>query len=680
MSTTVDGDDWGSATLYESGQPVEPRMFTEADPMGSVMVADWSEPVWSEPRFYGRARRRARGAAPTAPDDGSAVGTLAADGPAETADPSGRHALDGGATTAFTADGAAGPASQEPETRSLPAQDRTPPRPGTRRDPGAGDAAATNRGLMAASGSMAVASLASRVTGFVRSILLLAALGTGAVGNAYNSGNNLPNMIYELLLGGVLSSVLIPLLVHAQTEDEDEGVAYTQRLLSIATVALGIMTLLAVLAAPLIAAGFVEAGPKRQLTSVFATLLLPEIFFYGLGAMFVAVLNIRHSYKPGAWAPVLNNVIMIATVGVFWALPGPATLDPRTMTTPQILVIGLGTTLGIAGQALALIPSLRTSGFHWQWRFRARPNELGRMREVGSLAGWVLAYVVVSQIGVTVIQKVGNDNGGFTIFTNADLLFQMPYGILVVSLLTAIMPRLSRAAVRGDNDAVVDDLSLGARLSAVALIPITAGLIVLGPAMTVTLFAYGNTTIDKAHLIGSALAWSAFGLFPFAIVMLQLRVFYAMRDGRTPTLINAFMVATKVALILVTNHVYAAPRGTDVDLHPSVHAVQWLNIGTSMSYVVGAVVGHVVLTRRLGRLGFRAVARTVVQIGIASALGGGAAYGVLLLARHGLGSARFGSWTGLVGGGLVGLAVLIAVAWRMRLPEIRDALGSVRRR
>ena len=102
------------------------------------------------------------------------------------------------------------------------------------------------------------------------------------------------------------------------------------------------MTLLAVLAAPLIAAGFVEAGPKRQLTSVFATLLLPEIFFYGLGAMFVAVLNIRHSYKPGAWAPVLNNVIMIVTVGIFWALPGPATLDPRTMTTPQILVIGLG--------------------------------------------------------------------------------------------------------------------------------------------------------------------------------------------------------------------------------------------------------------------------------------------------------------------------------------------------
>ena len=299
-----------------------------------------------------------------------------------------------------------------------------------------------------------MASLVSRITGFVRTILLLAALGIAGVGNAYNSGNNLPNMIYELLLGGVLSSVLIPLLVHAQEEDEDGGVAYTQRLLSIATAALGVMTLAAVAAAPLIAAAFVPAGSQRELTSIFATLLLPEIFFYGLGAMFTSVLNIRHIYKPGAWSPVLNNVIMIATIGVFWLLPGPDTLDPASITNAQILVIGIGTTLGIAGQALVLIPALRRTGFDWQWRFRARPGEAGRLKEVGSLAGWVLGYVVVSQVGVTFIQVVGNHNGGFTVFTNADLLFQMPYGILVVSLLTAIMPRLSRAAVRGDNEAV----------------------------------------------------------------------------------------------------------------------------------------------------------------------------------------------------------------------------------
>lgn len=301
------------------------------------------------------------------------------------------------------------------------------------------------------------------------------------------------------------------------------------------------------------------------------------------------------------------------------------------------------------------------------------------MREVGTLAGWVLGYVVISQVGVTVIQKVGNDNGGFSVFTYADLLFQMPYGILVVSLLTAIMPRLSRAAVRGDRDAVLEDLSLGARLSAVALVPVTAGLIVLGPAMTVTLFAYGKASIANAHLIGSSLAWSAFGLFPFAIVMLQLRVFYAMRDGKTPTLINAFMVATKVTLVLVSNAAFRAPAGTDVNVHPSIAAVEWLNVSTSVSYVVGAVVGHIVLSRRLGRLGFMSVLRTVVQVAIASGIGATAAYGILVAAHHTVGYGRLGSATGLVAGGLGGLAVLSVVAWRMHIPDVQRVVATVRR-
>jgi putative peptidoglycan lipid II flippase len=301
------------------------------------------------------------------------------------------------------------------------------------------------------------------------------------------------------------------------------------------------------------------------------------------------------------------------------------------------------------------------------------------LKEIGTLAGWVLGYVVVSQIGVSVIQKVGVHSGGFSVFTYADLLFQMPYGILVVSVLTAIMPRLSRAAVRGDNEAVVSDLSLGARLSAVALVPITAGLIVLGPVLGVTLFAHGQTSHAGAHLIGSTLAWSAFGLFPFALVMLQLRVFYAMRDGRTPTLINALMVATKVVLVIVSSEIYRAPAGTDVHKHPSVHAVQWLNISTSLSYVVGAIAGHILLTRRLGLLGFRRVLRTVVQISVASAIGAVAAWLVVQGAEHQLGTGHLGAAVGLVLGGVAGLVVLVVILWRMRLEDVREVLALARR-
>jgi putative peptidoglycan lipid II flippase len=647
--TSVD-DDWSSPTHYTGGKPIEPRMFTEADPMSPLFIGDWREPGevhenrWGTTTYVGKPRKRRRSAPATpdtAPDDSGARGQVTEEGADQSAD-------------------------RVAEARDVAVVGK--PAPET-----------TDQGLMANSRSMAVASLASRLTGFLRSIMLVAALGTGAVGNAYNSGNNLPNMIYELLLGGVLSSVLIPLLVRAESEDEDGGLAYTQRLLSIATVALGAMTIVVVALAPWIAAVFVHAGPQRELTAVFATLLLPEIFFYGLGAMFMAVLNLKNVYGPGAWSPVLNNVVMMATIVVFWVIPGPNSLNPSTMTTPQILVIGIGTTLGIAAQALVLIPSLRRTGFTWEWRFRTRAGEQDRLKEIGSLAIWVLGYVVVSQIGVSVIQKVGNDNGGFSVFTYADLLFQMPYGILVVSVLTAIMPRLSRAAVRGDNEAVIADLSLGARLSAVALVPITAGLIVLGPVMGVTLFAYGETSNGGARLIGSALAWSAFGLFPFALVMLQLRVFYAMRDGRTPTLINALMVGTKVVLVIMSNEIYRAPKGADVATHPSTHAVEWLNISTSLSYVVGAIAGHILLTRRLGRLGFRRVLRTVVQIAVASAIAAAAAWLVVEGAKHQLGTGHAGSLAGLVLGAGVGVGVLVVVLWRMRLEDVREVLALARR-
>ncbi len=527
-STPDDG--WSAPSVFGRGLTAGPAMSAYPEPEPGLLFEDdrpslFEELVapptadddrWGAPTYVGRRRHR-----PTVP-------ATHLDGVQER--------IDGSVPVGRRADTAT-------DTATEPATDGPPAAAMSATRPDATPAAAPS--LLASSRTMAIASLASRLTGFMRNIVLVAALGSAGVADAYNSANSFPNMVYELLLGGVLSSVLIPLLVHAQEHDDDGGDAYAQRLLSIATAFLGATTLFAVALAPYLTAVFVDAGPQRDLTSVFATLLLPEIFFYGLGAVYTAVLNTRHVYGIGAWAPVINNVIVLSTVIVFELLPGPATLTPSTMTTAQILVIGIGTTLGIIGQAMILLPALGRAGFHWQWRFRGRPQEKGRLGEAGSLAGWVLGYVAASQAGVTVVLKVANDHHGVTTFTNADLLFQMPYGILGVSLLTALMPRMSRAAARHDTAAVVDDLALGARLSAIALVPITAGLIVLGPAFTTIFFAHGQTTIAGARQFGVNLALAAFGLLPFAIVMLQLRVFYAMRDGRTPTLINAFMVGVQ---------------------------------------------------------------------------------------------------------------------------------------
>ena len=200
-------------------------------------------------------------------------------------------------------------------------------------------------------------------TGFIRTLAIAAALGAAGVGDAFNGANTFPNMVYELLLGGVLTSVIVPLLVNAQVARQRPWRGYTQRLMSLATVALTIATLLAVAAAPLIARAFVTDPREAELTGMFATLLLPEIFFLAWPACSRHCLTSEHVFGPGAWAPVVNNVIAILTVGIFLTLPGPHTLLPSTMTNPQILVLGIGTTPGIAAQAAVLIPFVRRTGF-----------------------------------------------------------------------------------------------------------------------------------------------------------------------------------------------------------------------------------------------------------------------------------------------------------------------------
>ncbi|MCW2542070.1 MAG: MviN-like protein [Frankiales bacterium] len=535
------------------------------------------------------------------------------------------------------------------------------------KEPGAANAPS----LLSSSRTMAVASLVSRATGFVRNAAIAAAVGSGlhSVGDAYGLANTLPNMVYELLLGGVLTSVIIPILVKAQQEDADGGEAYTQRLLSIAIAGLGTATLVAVLAAPWLIAGFGGPAQFQSVAALWATLLLPEIFFYGLGAMFAAILNTKHVYGWPAWAPVMNNIITIAAAALFAFVPGPHALSTGNISNAQILVLGIGTTLGIVAQALVLIVPLRRSGFHWKWRFRASSNEAGRMAEFRALALWVLGYVVISQVGVVVINRVANQQGGVAIFANADLLFQVPYGILGVSLLTALMPRMSRAAARGDSDEVLSDLRLGARLSAVALVPISAGLIVFGPAFTGAILL-GRFSESNARLTGVALAAGAFGLLPFAFVMLQQRVFYAMRDARTPTYINLVMVGTKVVLVLVASHLLDSR-------HDVVIA---LTVSTSVSYLAGAVCGHFLLQRRFGRLGFRPVLTTVGWIAIASAAGALVGLVVVLLGNSLFGSGRLVGLAELVLGGSLGLAVTGWLALRMPLPEVAEIRAAAGRR
>jgi putative peptidoglycan lipid II flippase len=409
---------------------------------------------------------------------------------------------------------------------------------------------------------MAIASATSRCTGLLRNIAVVATLGaTTDISNAYNAANTLPNMLYELLLGGVLSSVLVPTLVRAG-RDADGGIAFTQRLLVVASGFLVAVTAIGIACVPEIVS-VLSPARQRGATTFFAALLLPEIVFYGLGALLGAVLNVRDSFGPAMWSPVINNVVVVLALGTVEILPG----KPNALSTTQILTLGIGTTLGVAAQAGVTVLALRRSGFRWRWP-KALPAHLGHARGLAHAGMWALAYVLISQVGVVVVTSVGQHRNELTVFQTADLIFQAPFGVLMVSVLTALMPAMSSAAADGDTLGLVR-LARHAYSSAVKwMLPTTALLIAGGWVL--------------GGLFGTAVAASAFGLVPFSVLMTQYRVLYALNDVRTPTLINSAVVAAKVSLVLS----WSAGAG-------------WLNVSTSASYAVGAALGHVAVRRRL---------------------------------------------------------------------------------
>ncbi|WP_313888033.1 murein biosynthesis integral membrane protein MurJ [Lentzea alba] len=520
-----------------------------------------------------------------------------------------------------------------------------------------------------ASGSMAIATIVSRVTGLLSKVLLVAALGIGTLNDSYQAASTLPTMINELLLGGILTSVAIPLLVRAEKEDGDGGESYAQWLISMGTAILGVGTVIAVACAPLLTSLFIADSPNanRDLVTAFAYLVLPGIVFYGLTALIGAVLNARHVFGLPTWAPVLNNLVVICVLGVYWMLPGEITLNPVSMTDSHVLVLGLGTALGVAVQALVLFPALRRTGFRFKWRF----GWDARLAEFGNLAFWVLLYVGLGFASMTVLTKVAtHGDGALAAFNFQWLIAQVPYGVLGVSLLTALMPKMSRAAANNDNDAIVRDLLFGNRMSSILLMPFSVLMTVSGVAIGLAAFGFGKSGVEGGTAVGLALALSAFGLVPYAVTLLQLRVFYAMKDARTPTLIQALIVAVRIGLL----YFFLAVS------QPEQLAVG-VSLAMSLSFVFGAVVGQVWLRIRLGRLRTGFTIWTVCLTVVASALAFAVAKGVnsLLLDLIGFSKPVVAAWFETIVVTLIGLPLAFGLLAAFRVPEMKPAIDKINR-
>lgn len=535
-------------------------------------------------------------------------------------------------------------------------------------------------GLLKSSAVMAAGTLVSRLTGFVRSLVITAALGAALLGDSFTIAYTLPTMIYILTVGGGLNSVFVPQLVRAMKDDEDGGEAFANRLLTLVMVALAAIVGIAVFLAPtlihMLSPTIANDVAANSVAVTFARYCLPTIFFMGVHVVMGQILNARGKFGAMMWTPVLNNIVMIITFGLFiwvYGTSAESRMGVDTIPPEGVRLLGIGTLLGLVVQALAMLPYLRETGFRFRPRFDWKGHGLGKTVK---LAKWTVLFVLANQAGVLVVTQLstaagaasGHDGTGFLAYSNAQLIWGMPQAIITVSVMAALLPRISRAAHDNDPGAVRDDISQGLRNSAVAIVPVAFTFLALGLPMCTLLYASSGT--EAARSMGFILMAFALGLIPYSVQYVVLRGFYAYEDTRTPfynTVIVAAVNAAASALCYV------------------VLPARWAVVGMAFSYGLAYAVGVGVAWRRLSnRLGgdldgahiVRTYARLCMAALPAALVGGAAGFGILEL----VGAGALGSLAALICGGLLLLGIFFVAAKKMRIEEVNGLVGMVRGR
>jgi putative peptidoglycan lipid II flippase len=521
--------------------------------------------------------------------------------------------------------------------------------------------------LLRSSAIVGVGTMLSRLTGMIRTLSAAFVLGGTVLADGYNLANTTPNMVYDLLLGGVLAATLVPVFVVHRETDNDAG---TDAVVSVLVTGMVVLTAVALVAAPWIFRMYTWSAPgsdRVELTRVGVPLLrwfLPQILFYGLTAVGNALLNSRRRYAAAAFAPVLNNVMVICMFGSFWMLKarhqvpsvGVVAGDPALLA-----LLGGGTTAGIAAMALVLWPAIRRAGIHLRWNFDLHNRAV---RKVFGLSGWTLAYAFVNQVALAVVLALANRRPGDpTAYTYAFIFFQLPYGLFAVSLMTTIEPELSSHVARADAEGFRRQFSLGMRMLLLVMVPASIGSAVLAHPIVNALMGHGNYR-KAAPVTGDLLLLFAIGMVGYTMYLYSLRMFYALRDTRTPFLLNVVENAVNIVLAVVFVFVF------------KWHA-QGLALAYAIAYSIGAVLALSAARRRMVRFdGRRTVAAASRIIAAATAMGLAVAAVVRVIGPKD----GFASLIPTVVGAVVGVAVYGSLATALDVEELRLVLGRVRRR
>ena len=527
--------------------------------------------------------------------------------------------------------------------------------------------------LARATALMSFGTVLSRVTGVARLTAITAALGiieSGRLTDTYNIANTAPNIIYELALGGVLTSVFVPVFVELlEKEGRDRAWQVGSAIINLSLVALVAIATLGIIAAPLIADLYssrldgAAAARQHEVLTFLLRLFIPQIIFYGLAAITAGLLNAHKRFGAPMFTPILNNLAVITVFVTFYFAYSSRSLNLENVSTSQLLLIGLGTTAGVALMALAQLPFLRGLGRYELTLAVNHPS----VRKLARLSVFVIGYVVANQIGYLVAQWLANRQaGGYTAYVNAFMFFMLPHGLFAVSVITALLPGMSQHAVNEKWADFRERLSTGVRATFLLILPAAVGFFVVGEPMVRLLLEHGIATKEGTTLVADVLRFFVIGLVPFSLFQLFLRAFYALQDTKTPFLINCGAVVLNTAV----NIPMFAWLG-----------VQGLAAGHAIAYVFAVAVQARILSKRIGGLDVRRVTDSAARITIAAA-----AMGLLVWLSLEV-VTRFVDEAALVGQAiavfvpvLVGVSSFVGLAYLLRVPELAYVRSVVGRR
>jgi putative peptidoglycan lipid II flippase len=522
-------------------------------------------------------------------------------------------------------------------------------------------------GLARSSAAVAAGTLLSRLTGLLRVIVLAAAIGKATLADTYNLANLTPNIVYELLVGGVLAATLVPVFVELFSRRADRSIS---AVFTVTLTALSIFTAATMLLSPLVARLFLinENGPTRAAQLHVLTLLIlcfvPQMVFYGFTTLASALLNARGKFVAAAFAPALNNIVVIGALILFaFESSGHRTAisDAAGIRNDLglILVLGLGTTAGIIAMALVLVPAVARTSVHLRFVLAWRDPAI---RQMLRLSGWTVGYVVTNQLAqVFVLVLANNSAGNVSAYVYAFTFYVVPHGLLAVSIMTTMMPNLARRAQEGDTPGLRREFGLGLRYIVVLVLPASILFAVLAQPMLAVIVRREFTAHD-AMVTADTLQAFALSLVPFSVYLYAMRAFYALQDTRTPFFLNVFENGLNIVLALVL----FSPLG-----------VQGLALAWTGAYTVAAVAALAVLRRRIGGVPDRAALRSMLRAVVAGAILAVVAAPIAAAIGH---SSPGEALVATVLAGAAGSAAYLLGLVLMRSDELSALVALVRRR